>query len=191
MAGVGGQGVLIASETLALAALAEGMEAKQSEVHGVAQRGGSVVSHVRFGPHVHSPLIRSGEVDVLYAAERLEALRYAHTVKPGGTVVMNDHAIRPIQMPGTAESPYPEGVVDFLQGKGYEVLIVPALQEAIELGEKQCANVVLLGALATRLELREESWSAAMKKRFPSRFLELNRRAFAVGQRLAGSVPAG
>ena len=89
MAGVGGQGTLVGSETLALAALAEGLETKQSEVHGVAQRGGSVVSHVRFGERVHSPLIRCGDVDVLYAAERLEALRYAHYVKDGGAVVMD------------------------------------------------------------------------------------------------------
>jgi indolepyruvate ferredoxin oxidoreductase beta subunit len=84
LAGVGGQGVLVASETLALAALADGVEVKQSEVHGVAQRGGSVASHVRFGPRVFSPLIPCGEADVLYAGERLEALRYAHYVKPGG-----------------------------------------------------------------------------------------------------------
>ena len=90
MAGVGGQGVLIASEALALAALAAGLEAKQSEVHGVAQRGGSVVSHVRFGASVYSPLIPCGEVDVLYAMERLEALRYAHYVKPRGQIVIND-----------------------------------------------------------------------------------------------------
>lgn len=182
MAGVGGQGVLMASETLALAAMAEGLEAKQSEVHGVAQRGGSVVSHVRFGPRVHSPLIPCGEVDVLFAGERLEALRYAHYVKPKGVIVMNDHAIRPIQMPGEPESEYPEGVAEFLIGKGYEVAVVPALQEAIELGNKQCANVVLLGALSSHVDLNESSWDKALEKRSPPRFLELNRRAFAVGR---------
>jgi indolepyruvate ferredoxin oxidoreductase beta subunit len=186
MAGVGGQGVLIASETLALAALAEGLEAKQSEVHGVAQRGGSVVSHVRFGPHVHSPLIRCGEVDVLYAGERLEALRYAHYVKPGGTIVMNDHAIHPIKMPDAEEVSYPEGVPAFLEGKGYDVLVVAALGEAIELGNKQCANVVLLGALSTRLDLSNDSWQAGLDKRFPARYLELNQQAFAVGRQLVG-----
>jgi len=189
MAGVGGQGVLIASEVLALAALAEGVEAKQSEVHGVAQRGGSVVSHVRFGPHVHSPLIRCGEVDYLYAAEQLEALRYAHYLKPGGTVIMNDQAIHPIEMPGAGETEYPVGVSGFLDRKGYELLVVSALEKAIELGNKQCANILLLGALATRLELREESWQHALEKRFPPRFLELNRQAFAVGRQLVG-LPA-
>lgn len=182
MAGVGGQGVLMASEALALAALAEGLQAKQSEVHGVAQRGGSVVSHVRFGPRIHSPLIRCGEVDYLYAAERLEALRYAHYVKPGGVVIMNDHAIRPIQMPGEAESVYPHGVDGFLAGKGYEVVLVPALQEAIKLGDKRCANVVLLGVLSTRLGIGEMSWQTALDRRFPPKTRELNRRAFAVGR---------
>ncbi|MDH3216988.1 MAG: indolepyruvate oxidoreductase subunit beta [Candidatus Krumholzibacteria bacterium] len=185
MAGVGGQGVLIASETLALAALCEGLETKQSEVHGVAQRGGSVVSHVRFGPRVFSPLIRCGEVDVLYAMERLEALRYAHYVKPGGTVVMNDHVIKPIQLSDEPERPYPQEVPEFLLDKGYDVLVIPALPRAIELGDKRCANVVLLGVLATRLGLREASWQTALAKRFSPQILDLNTRAFADGRRLA------
>jgi len=185
MAGVGGQGVLAASETLALAALAEGLEAKQSEVHGVAQRGGSVVSHVRFGRRVFSPLIRCGEVDLLYAGEKLEAVRYAHYLKPGGTVVMNDQTVRPIRYPGAEEQHYPEGVAEFLRSKGYTVLVIPALATAVELGDKRCANVVLLGALCTLLDLSPESWQSALAKRFPPKILELNRRAFAEGQRLA------
>jgi indolepyruvate ferredoxin oxidoreductase beta subunit len=181
MAGVGGQGVLMASETLAHAALVQGLEAKQSEVHGVAQRGGSVVSHVRFGPRVHSPLIRCGEVDVLYAGEQLEALRFAHYLKPGGPVVMSDHIVKPIKMPGD-ESSYPEGVPEFLRGKGYGVVVVPALQTAVGLGEKRCANVVLLGALSAFLPLEQESWKAAIAKRFPAKFLDLNLRAFEAGR---------
>jgi indolepyruvate ferredoxin oxidoreductase beta subunit len=185
LAGVGGQGVLLASETLALAALAEGLEAKQSEVHGVAQRGGSVVSHVRFGERVFSPLIRSGQVDVLYASERLEALRYAHTVKPGGVILMDDRAIKPISMPGVAEMPYPEDVSAFLRGKGYGVHVIPAIDTAVELKEKRCANVVLLGALSTELALQEASWQQAISERFPEKIRELNIRAFEEGQRLA------
>jgi len=185
MAGVGGQGVLVASETLALAALAEGFDAKQSEVHGVAQRGGSVVSHVRFGVRVHSPLIRSGEVHVLYAGERLEALRYAHTVEPGGTIVMDDRAIKPVRMPDSPEADYPERVPEFLRKKGYDVLVVEALSEAVTLGDQRCANVVLLGALATRLDLRDESWREALETRIAPKILDLNLRAFAAGRRLA------
>lgn len=188
MAGVGGQGTLVGSETLALAALAEGFEAKQSEVHGVAQRGGSVVSHVRFGDEVHSPLIRCGDVDVLYAAERLEALRYAHYVKDGGAVVMDDRAIKPIQMPGVEESPYPENVPAFLRGKGLSVTVVPAIQAAVDLGDKRCANVVLLGAMSHLVGISERSWQAALEKRFPEKLLDLNRRAFAEGKRLAAEA---
>ena len=189
MAGVGGQGVLLASETLAHAALVQGLEAKQSEVHGVAQRGGSVVSHVRFGPRVHSPLIRCGEVDVLYAGEQLEALRYAHYLKPAGTVVMSDHTVKPIKMPGD-ESSYPEGAPEFLRGKGYDVVVVPALQVAVDLGEKRCANVVLLGALAAFLPIEHESWLAAIDKRFPAKILDLNLRAFEAGRQARASSTA-
>jgi indolepyruvate ferredoxin oxidoreductase beta subunit len=191
LAGVGGQGTLVASETLALAALEAGLKAKQSEVHGVAQRGGSVVSHVRFGEHVYSPLIRCGEVDVLYASERLEALRYAHYLKSGGSVVMDNRAIKPIQMPGAAETPYPDDVAAFLRDKGCEVRVVPAIDAAIELGDKRCANVVLLGALADRLPLSEESWQTALKRRFPEKILDLNMRAFAQGRRFAAEATAG
>jgi indolepyruvate ferredoxin oxidoreductase beta subunit len=183
MAGVGGQGVLAASETLALAAMAEGLQVKQSEVHGVAQRGGSVVSHVRFGPRVFSPLIQCGEVDLLYAGEQLEALRYAHYVKPGGQVFCSDQTLEPIRLPGM-ETPYPQGIPQFLEGKGFEVRVVPALETAVSLGDKRCANVVLLGAMADSLELAEESWQTALAQRFPEKILGLNRRAFAEGRRL-------
>jgi indolepyruvate ferredoxin oxidoreductase, beta subunit len=185
LAGVGGQGVLVASETLALAALAEGLQVKQSEVHGVAQRGGSVVSHVRFGPRVHSPLIRSGHADALYAAERLEALRYAHCVKPGGCVVMDDRMIRPITLPDAPEAAYPEGVAEFLRGKGCRVIVVPAVHIARDLGDQRCANVVLLGALANELSLGRDAWRAALEERIPAEFRERNLRAFEAGRGVA------
>ncbi len=188
MAGVGGQGVLIASEVLALAALATGLRAKQSEVHGVAQRGGSVVSHVRFGPQIYSPLIRCGEVDMLCAAEKLEAIRYAHYVRPNGTFVINDQVIRPIRMPGEGERRYPEDVTAFLRKKGYEVLLIPALSEALRLGDKRCANVVLLGVLSTRLDIGDESWLSALAERLPTATLERNLLAFDTGRRLAADI---
>lgn len=191
LAGVGGQGVLLASETLALAALAQGLEAKQSEVHGVAQRGGSVVSHVRFGKRVHSPLIRCGHAHVLYAAERLEALRYAHYLEPGGAVVMDDRPIRPIRLPDAPDADYPEDVPRFLKEKGHDVLVVPAVQEAVALGDKRCANVVLLGALAARLHLAEEAWRTALERRFPAKSLELNLRAFSAGRAVQAAARAG
>jgi indolepyruvate ferredoxin oxidoreductase beta subunit len=188
MAGVGGQGVLLASETLGLAALAEGLDVKQSEVHGVAQRGGSVVSHVRFGERVHSPLIRCGEADVLYAGEQLEALRYAHHLKPGGRIVMDDRVIQPIRLAADAP-PYPEKVSEFLHGKGYRVTVCPALDLVVELGEKRCANVILLGLLSKQLELLYESWRTALEKRFPEQYLDLNRRAFETGRGCPSGCP--
>jgi indolepyruvate ferredoxin oxidoreductase beta subunit len=182
MTGVGGQGVLVASETLALAALEEGLEAKQSEVHGVAQRGGSVVSHVRFGPRIHSPLIRCGEVDVLCAGEQLEALRYAHYVRPGGPLIVSDRTIEPIRLSTDGGSSYPGDVPGFLRGKGYDVITVPATTTAVELGDKRYANVVLLGVLSTFLDLQEAAWRAAIERRFPSGTRELNLKAFAAGR---------
>lgn len=185
MAGVGGQGVLIASEALALAAMSDGLQAKQSEVHGVAQRGGSVVSHVRFGNRVHSPLIKCGDVDALYALEQLEALRYAHYVRPGGAIVMNDQAVKPIRMPDEPELEYPSNAATFLREKGFEVRMIPALQTAVDLGDKRCANVVLLGALASRLPLSDAAWQSALSERFPAAVVALNRRAFERGGELS------
>ncbi len=188
MAGVGGQGVLVASETLALAALAEGLEVKQSEVHGVAQRGGSVVSHVRFGARVHSPLVRCGEADVLCAAEQLEALRYAHYLRPGGLIVMDLRILEPIRLSDEPAQPYPGDVVGFLRGKRYEVLEHPACETAAELGDRRCANVVLLGLLSTRLPLGFESWRRALTQRFPEDKLALNLQAFEAGRATTAGV---
>lgn len=190
MSGVGGQGVLVASETLALAALAHGLHAKQSEVHGVAQRGGSVVSHVRFGANVYSPLIQCGEVDFLVAAERLESLRYAHYLKPGGVIVMDDRAIKPLNLPDVPVQPYPENAPEFLRSKGYAVHVVPGLQTAIDLGDKRCTNIVLLGAFAAYVDLPDKAWHTALETRLPPKILDLNRRAFEAGRglvRVAGN----
>lgn len=186
MAGVGGQGVLLAAETLALAALAAGLEAKQSEVHGVAQRGGSVVSHVRIGRRVGSPLIRCGDADFLCAAERLEAVRWAHYVRSEATVIMDERAIPPIRMPDRPDTPYPAEVPRFLREQGLVVLALPAVQVAASLGDKRFANMVLLGALAGRLSLADEAWSAALRERVPATVLARNLRAFEAGRRLAG-----
>jgi len=146
-----------------------------------------VVSHVRFGARVFSPLIRCGEVEVLYAGEQLEALRYAHYVRPGGKVVCSDQTLEPIQIPGM-EKPYPQGVPEFLADKGYDVQVVPALQTAVELGNKRCANIVLLGALAECLDLSEASWQKALEERFPEKILDLNLRAFAAGRHLRATA---
>jgi len=185
VAGVGGQGVILSSELMALAALGDGQDVKQGEFHGVAQRGGAVFSHVRFGDKVHSPLAPLGEVDYLLALERLEALRYAHFLKPGGTVIVNDHKVEPARMADVR--PYPDEGVDFLRQKGFKVILVPATANAIELGNYRAANVILLGTLSAHLDIPQAIWDETLTGRIPAKLLDLNRKAFAVGQKLAGS----
>ena len=185
IAGVGGQGVILSSELLALAALADGRDVKQGEFHGVAQRGGAVFSHIRFGARVHSPLAPRGQVDFLLALERLEALRYAHFVKPGGTVIVNDHKVEPVRMGD--ERPYPEEGNDFLAEKGFNVVVVRATEKAIELGNYRAANVILLGTLASYLDIPMAVWDETLEGRIPERLLELNRKAFLAGGDLAAS----
>lgn len=180
IAGVGGQGVILSSELLALAALADGLDVKQGEFHGVAQRGGAVFSHVRFGDRVHSPLTPRGQVDFLLALERLEALRYAHFVKPGGTIIVNDHQVEPVRMGD--DRPYPLEGNDFLEKKGFRVVEVKATEKAIELGNYRVANVILLGTLASRLDIPQAVWDETLEGRIPPRLLELNQKAFAAGR---------
>lgn len=184
IAGVGGQGAVLVSELLAQAALAAGHDVKQGEFHGVAQRGGAVFSHVRFGERVHAPVARRGEVDYLLALEKLEALRYAHFVKPAGTILVNDHKIEPIRTGD--ERPYPDDAIEFLERRGFEVLAAKATEMAIEMGNHRAANVVLLGALAARLDIPLEVWESTLE-RLPERIRPLNRQAFAAGRRLAGA----
>jgi len=183
IAGVGGQGAILASELLALAAIAAGNDVKQGEFHGVAQRGGAVFSHVRFGDRVYSPMARRGDVDYLLALEKLEALRYAHFVKPGGTIIVNDHKVEPIRVGD--QRPYPDDAIDSLESKGFNVLAVNATEKAIEVGNHRAANVVLLGALAASLDIPEEVWDETLKARIPEKLLSLNQQAFATGRQLS------
>jgi len=181
LAGVGGQGVILASELLAMAAVHVGYDTKQTEVHGIAQRGGSVHSHVRFGGGVYSPLIKPGEADVLIATEKLEGLRFAHYVREGGIIVMNSYELPPIG----AGRQYPHETVDFLRGKGFRVIAFNATEQAAALGNPRVSNVMLLGAASPYLNISEEIWKATLEDRLPAGLLEVNRRAFAEGRRLA------
>jgi len=185
IAGVGGQGVVLVSELLALAALAAGEDVKQGEFHGVAQRGGAVFSHVRFGDQVHSPMAPLATVDYLLALEKLEALRYAHYLKPAGTVIINEHMVEPVRV--ADQRPYPDDAIDFLTGKGFDVIPVAATELAIELGNHRAANVVLLGTLAEKLEIPSEIWEQTLDQRIPERFLSLNHAAFAAGREASQS----
>jgi indolepyruvate ferredoxin oxidoreductase beta subunit len=189
-AGVGGQGSLLMAELTSLAAVRAGYDVKQTEVHGVSQRGGSVETHVRFGAKVHSPIVTPGEADVVVGLEKLEALRFAHYLAVDtGTLLVNDHVIVPASV-ARAEERYPHDALDYLAARGLRVLAVPATRLARELGNHRMANVVLLGVLAGLLPLPPAAWEETLRVRIPPRYLEGNRKAFAAGRALAGERAA-
>jgi indolepyruvate ferredoxin oxidoreductase beta subunit len=180
LVGVGGQGTILASRILAHVGQAAGYDIKVSEIHGMAQRGGSVVTQVRMGKKVYSPLIEEGRADVILAFEKLEALRWLSYLKPGGSLLVNDQAIFPVPvLAGIAQ--YPEDINGYLKAKVKDTVVVDALGMARECGNAKAANVVLVGLLAKRLPFPEEKWQEALAARVPSKFLELNKRAFAAG----------
>lgn len=189
VAGVGGQGVLLISELLARAAIAAGRDAKQTEVHGVSQRGGSVYSHVRFGTAVHSPLIPMGQADLVVGLEKLEGLRFAPFARADGTVVINTHEVPPMSAGADAMARYPHDAAAVLRRQGRQVLEVAATELAeSELGQARVANVVVLGLLSTLLPLPGEVWPDLLAEHVPARYLDLNRRAFMLGAALAPGV---
>lgn len=178
--GVGGQGTLLASRLLGRAMMDEGFDVKVSEVHGMSQRGGSVETYVRYGDKVYSPLISAGEADVLLAFEQLEAARFLPYLKKGGTVVVNTQKMDPMPVvAGTAQ--YPEGLIDSMRAQGANVLAVDALSLAEQAGSAKAVNVVLIGALARRLEVEKEVWLRTIEKTVPPKFIELNQKAFELG----------
>ena len=184
LVGVGGQGTLLASNILAEVGLAAGFDVKKSEVHGMAQRGGSVASHVRWHPEqVFSPLVGLGEADILLSFEKVEALRFAEFLRRGGTAVVNDMAIVPVTVSsGTAVYPGDEHLAKVFDALDAELVMVPGEHLAQEAGNVKAANVVLLGAISKLLPLPEETWWECLAQRVPKSFLELNRVAFASGR---------
>ena len=183
--GVGGQGVLLASEVLSEAALLAGHDVKKSEVHGMSQRGGSVVSNVRFGEAVKSPLINRGEADVLMGFERLEAVRWLDHLKPGrGIAVVNDLEIWPMTISSGAYE-YPADIDEHLQAATKKYWLFEATRIAREVGEPRAANIVLLGALSPTLPLEEGRWTEAIRNRLKPRFVEVNLRAFEAGRAIS------
>jgi indolepyruvate ferredoxin oxidoreductase beta subunit len=189
LAGVGGQGIMVASDVLAHVGLEQGYDVKKSEVHGMAQRGGSVVSHVRWADRVCSPLVGRGEADHLVAFEKLEALRYLGFLRAGGTVIVNDYAIPPVSV-AIGKDSYPDDVtVDrILTEAGPDHYLVPGFEMARELGNVRTSNVVLLGALSTLLDVPVAAWEKVISNRVPKRYVDLNLKAFELGRGLvAGS----
>ena len=177
--GTGGQGILLASEVLCSAAMFQGYDVKKSEVHGMAQRGGSVSSHVRFGKKVHSPLVEKGAADMILAMEKMEGLRWAPYLAPKGRMVACDLKINPMTVQ-TGNAEYPD-VEALIKEQGIPCRTIPALEAAEELGNLKVVNIVLLGAIAPHLPIDPENWTKAIEERVPPKALEVNLKAFARG----------
>jgi indolepyruvate ferredoxin oxidoreductase beta subunit len=184
LAGVGGQGTILASNVLAEVALAAGFDVKKSEVHGMAQRGGSVNTHVRWDAEkVYSPLVGLGEADILLVFERAEALRYAEFLKPGGVVIVNAHTIEPITVTsGGAHYPKEAELLAVFDEVTDRLHLVPGTAIAQELGNARAANVVLLGAFSTFVDVPAEIWLEVIEARVPPKYIALNRQAFLRGR---------
>ena len=178
--GVGGQGTLLASRVLGALAEIEGADCKLSEVHGMSQRGGSVVTHVKIAPEVMSPIVGVGAADVILAFEELEALRYINYLKKGGTVVVNTQRILPMPVI-TGARKYPEDVIDSLRASAGKVVALDALAVAEEIGELRSVNVVMLGALAADLGVPFEKIDAALKAAVKPKLYDINRKALKRG----------
>ena len=177
--GVGGQGTLLTSRIIGKTALEAGYDVKLSEVHGMAQRGGSVVTFVRFGEVVYEPVVEEGCVDVLISFERLEALRYAHFLKPDGKIIVNDCRIDPMTVVIGAKS-YPEGIIEAL-GKVHEIHTIDAGTIARELGNSKVLNSVVLGLAAKYIGFSEDEWLEVLKKTVPQKTVDINTAAFKAG----------
>lgn len=184
LAGVGGQGILLASEILAKAAMAAGFDVKTNEVHGMAQRGGSVVAQVRYGRKVHSPLVPEGEARVLGTLEQIEAIRFAHYLAPAGTAVVSTQAIVPVTV-SSGQAVYPKDAPDRLRAIFPKLVLVDADALAKEAGTIKAANVVVLGAISAALDLPLEAWHKAIEQSVKPQHLALNIKAFAAGRACA------
>lgn len=182
--GVGGQGTLLASRILGSVLIGQGYDVKMSEVHGMSQRGGSVVTYVKFGEKVYSPLVDQGEADYIIAFERLEAARWVSYLKEGGTLMINDRRISPMPVI-TGAMEYPNEIVEKLRGKGAKVVACDALSMAIEAGNPKSVNVVMIGILSALTEFSENVWQAALTECVKPKFLELNKKAFSLGREYA------
>ena len=179
--GVGGQGTLLARKLLGRLLLKRGYDVKVSEVHGMSQRGGSVVTYVRYGEKVYSPVVDKGEADVIISFEMLEAARWVEYLKKGGTIVTNTQQINPMPVIiGAAE--YPQNLAEKIAEKGINIEAFDALSLAEEAGTSKAVNLVLLGRISKYFDFTDEEWMDAIEKSVPAKFLELNKKAFAMGK---------
>ena len=184
LVGVGGQGIILASTILSQAALLSGHDVKNNEVHGMAQRGGSVSSEIRWGDRIYSPLIAQGEVDYLVAMEKLETLRYVHMLRPGGTVVIGDMRIPPLSVSsGSDVYPDDERIRETVEQVAAKVCLLPSSRLAKEAGTVRAHNIVVLGALSTYLpDVAPAIWEEVIAASVPQRYVEVNLQAFRLGR---------
>ncbi len=181
--GVGGQGSLLASRILGNVLLSQGYDVKVSEVHGMSQRGGSVVTYVKYSEDkVYSPIVELGEADAIISFEVLEAARYVSYLKKGGKIIVSDQQIDPMPVI-TGAAQYPADIVKKIRDKGIHILDLDALRLAKEAGNAKAANVVLMGALSNIMDFDEQVWLDAVRACVPQKFLELNLKAFDLGRK--------
>ena len=179
--GVGGQGSLLASKLLGKLLLTKGYDIKVSEVHGMSQRGGSVVTYVRFGDKVYSPVIDKGQADFIVSFELLEAARWTEYLKKDGKIITNIQQVNPMPVIiGAAE--YPQNLVEKMQADGIDVEAFDALSLALEAGSSKAVNLVLMGKLSKYFDITEEEWLKAIEESDPEKFLEMNKKAFSLGR---------
>ncbi len=179
--GVGGQGSLLASKMLGQLLLSQGYDVKVSEVHGMSQRGGSVVTYVRYGEKVYSPVIDKGTADFIISFEKLEAARWVPYLKKGGKIIMSTQEIDPMPVIiGAAQ--YPENLVEKMKEAGADVDAIEALDLAMQAGSSKAVNLVLMGRLSKYFDATQEAWMDALEACVPPKFLELNKKAFALGR---------
>jgi indolepyruvate ferredoxin oxidoreductase, beta subunit len=181
VSGVGGQGVILASDIMSEVFMEAGYDVKKSEVHGMAMRGGIVTSHFRFGKKVYSPLIKQGEVDILFAFEQLEGLRWVNHLRPDGKIVMNDHKINPPAV-NLGEMEYPKAIPEMIRSKIKNFYLVKGTEIALQLGDVRAANVVLLGGISKFFEVNEDLWLKTILNYLPPKVHELNKKAFSAGR---------
>lgn len=187
IAGVGGQGTLLTSRVLGAAAIKAGYDVKVSEVHGMSQRGGSVITYVRIGRDVKSPIIEKGEADILLCFEKLEALRWLDYAKEDGAIIINDQKIDPMPVI-IGKAKYPENIVQDIKSRFKNVCTIDALDIAKKLGNIKVLNIIMVGLLAKSTAIPADIWREAIKETVKEKFVELNLKAFEEGYRIAGCM---
>jgi indolepyruvate ferredoxin oxidoreductase beta subunit len=187
IAGVGGQGTLLTSRVLGTAALKAGYDVKMSEVHGMSQRGGSVITYVKIGSDVKSPIIEKGEADILLCFEKLEALRWLDYAKKDGAIIINDQKIDPMPVI-IGKATYPDNIIKNITSRFKNVCAIDALETAKKLGNLKVLNIVMVGLMAKSTDIPEETWREAIRETVKEKFIDINLKAFDEGYRIAGCM---